>query len=134
MPNDLFPEGVQFGFYYNYCAEADWHDSGARSTAGVCCQVGAGAEERRAKSNTKTRYFQEGKYRSCDELPFEEEVDGTYPSAEQREKINSLAAKLESGEPLSEEEVAELRKHIEGLRATAEFLLKEAADLEAKLP
>ena len=41
MPNDLFPEGVQFGFYYNYCAEADWHDSGARSKARVCCQVGA---------------------------------------------------------------------------------------------
>ena len=39
VPNDLFPEGVQFGFYYNYCAEEDWHDSGARSTAGVCCQV-----------------------------------------------------------------------------------------------
>ena len=41
VPNDLFPEGVQFGFYYNYCAEEDWHDSGARSTARVCCQVGA---------------------------------------------------------------------------------------------
>ena len=78
--------------------------------------------------------LQDGRYRSCEELTFEEEVDGTYPSAEQREKINSLAAKLESGEPLSEEEVAELRRHIEGLRATAEFLLKEAADLESKLP
>ena len=88
----------------------------------------------RRKRRQVTRYLQDGKYRSCDELPFEEEVDGTYPSPEQREKINSLAAKLESGEPLSEEEVAELRKHIEGLRATAEFLLKEAADLEAKLP
>ena len=85
------------------------------------------------KRRRVTGYLQDGRYRSCDELPFEEEVDGTYPSAEQREKINSLAAKLESGEPLSEEEVAELRKHIEGLRATAEFLLKEAADLEAKL-
>ena len=45
-----------------------------------------------------------------------------------------MTAKLESGEPLGEEEVAELRRHIEGLRATAEFLLKEAADLESKLP
>ena len=61
-------------------------------------------------------------------------MDGTYPSAEQREKINSLTEKLESGEPLGEEEVAELRKHIEGLRAKAEILLKEAADLESKLP
>ena len=77
--------------------------------------------------------LQDGKYRSCeDEL--EDEVAGTYPSKEQREKINSLTAKLESGEPLGEEEVAELRKHIEGLRATAEFLLKEAADLESELP
>ena len=78
--------------------------------------------------------LQDGKYRSCDELPLEGEVDGTYPSKEQREKINSLAAKLERGEPLGEEEVAELRSHIEGLRATAEFLLKEAEDLESKLP
>ena len=64
-------------------------------------------------------------------------MDSTYPyysSKEQREKINSLAAKLESGEPLGEEEVAELRKHVEGVRATAEILLKEAADLESKLP
>ena len=64
-------------------------------------------------------------------------MDSTYPyysSKEQREKINSLTEKLESGEPLGEEEVAELRKHVEGVRATAEFLLKEAADLESKLP
>ena len=78
--------------------------------------------------------LQDGKYRSCDELPLEGEVDGNYPSKEQREKINSLTAKLKSGEPLGEEEVAELRRHIEGLRATAEFMLKEAADLESKLP
>ena len=81
--------------------------------------------------------LQDGRYRSCEELSFEDEVDSTYPyysSKEQREKINSLAAKLESGEPLSEEEVAELRRHVEGVRATAEFLLKEAADLESKLP
>ena len=64
-------------------------------------------------------------------------MDSTYPyysSKEQREKINSLTEKLESGEPLSEEELAELRRHVEGVRATAEFLLKEAADLESKLP
>ena len=81
--------------------------------------------------------LQDGEYRSCEGLPFEDEVDSTYPyysSKEQREKINSLTEKLESGEPLGEEEVAELRKHVEGLRATAEFLLKEAADLESKLP
>ena len=39
VPNDVFPEGVMFGFYYNYCENEDWNDTGARSHVNVCCQV-----------------------------------------------------------------------------------------------
>ena len=49
------------------------------------------------------------------------------------ERINDLKSKLESGEPLSDEEVEELRQYIAGLRATAEFLLQSAAELEELL-
>ena len=46
----------------------------------------------------------------------------------QSEKVNGLKSKLENGEPLSEEEIEELRTYIAGLRATAEFLLQSAAE------
>ena len=39
VPNDVFPEGIQFGYFYNYCEEEEWNDTGARSEATVCCQV-----------------------------------------------------------------------------------------------
>ena len=39
VPNDVFPDGVQFGYFYNYCEKEDWNDSGARSEISVCCQV-----------------------------------------------------------------------------------------------
>ena len=39
VPNDVFPEGVQFGYYYNYCEKEEWKDSGVRSSINVCCQV-----------------------------------------------------------------------------------------------
>ena len=51
----------------------------------------------------------------------------------QSERVNDLKSKLESGEPLSEEEIEELRQYIEGLRTTAEFLLQSAAELEELL-
>ena len=39
VPNDVFPEGIQFGYYYNYCENEDWNDTGVRSEVSVCCQV-----------------------------------------------------------------------------------------------
>ena len=39
VPNHVFPEGIQFGYFYNYCEEEEWNDTGARSEATVCCQV-----------------------------------------------------------------------------------------------
>jgi len=136
VPNDVFPEGIQFGYYYNYCENEDWKDTGKRSEVSVCCEG--------------------GKYKSCEEI-FEEEYADEYSESEnsidgsngagssgggsdaiaatmaKSERINDLKSKLESGEPLSDEEVEELRQYIAGLRATAEFLLQSAAELEELL-
>jgi len=46
--------------------------------------------------------------------------------------IENLKEKLKSGD-LSEEDVEELQQYIEGLRSTAEFLQREANNLENKL-
>merc|ERR1711936_600028 len=54
VPNDVFPEGVNFGYYYNYCQDEEWKDTRLRSQARVCCQ--------------------EGKYRDCQEI-FQEYED-----------------------------------------------------------
>ena len=59
--------------------------------------------------------------------------DAVTASMAQSEKVNGLKSKLENGEPLSDEEIEELRKYIAGLRATAEFLLQSAAELEQLL-
>ena len=37
---DVFPEGLSLGYYYNYCQEEEWKDTGARSEVRVCCQGG----------------------------------------------------------------------------------------------
>ena len=37
---DVFPEGLSLGFYYNYCQEEEWKDTGARTEVRVCCQGG----------------------------------------------------------------------------------------------
>ena len=47
--------------------------------------------------------------------------------------INNLKNKLEEGDLLSEDEVEEMKKHIEGLRATAAYLQQSANELEEKL-
>ena len=58
VPNEVFPEGVRFGYYYNYCEEEEWRDTKARSEASVCCEG--------------------GRYRNCQEIfeEYEEEEEG----------------------------------------------------------
>jgi len=46
VPNEVFPDGVKFGFFYNYCGLKKWKDTAVRSEKSVCCQ--------------------NGKYKSCD--------------------------------------------------------------------
>ena len=37
---DVFPEGLSLGYFYNYCQEEEWKDTGARSEVRLCCQGG----------------------------------------------------------------------------------------------
>lgn len=39
IPNEEFPDGVMFGYYYNYCENEEWKDTGKRSEKLVCCLV-----------------------------------------------------------------------------------------------
>ena len=66
MPNDVFPDGIQFGYYYNYCEEEEWNDTGARSEATVCCQVSKNTYQRKY-----IKQLEDGQYKSCEEI-FEE--------------------------------------------------------------
>merc|ERR1739838_1297877 len=40
VPNEVFPDGVKFGFFYNYCGLKKWKDTTVRSEKSVCCQNG----------------------------------------------------------------------------------------------
>ena len=51
----------------------------------------------------------------------------------QNAQLSNLKNKLEDGELLSEEEIEEMKKYIEGLRATAAYLQQSANELENKL-
>ena len=51
----------------------------------------------------------------------------------QSAQLNSLKNKLEDGDLLSDEEIEEMKKYIEGLRATAAYLQQSANELENKL-
>jgi len=145
VPNDVFPEGVQFGYFYNYCENEDWKDTAVRSKKFVCCQ--------------------DGKYKSCEEIFGEleagaSEVSGTNGSSNygggggndsQRKggstssstaeaalkseaaRLDGLQNKLKNGEKLSKTEIQEMRAYIVGLRASAGYLLQTAADLGALL-
>merc|ERR1739838_154048 len=51
VPNEVFSDGVKFGFFYNYCGLKKWKDTAVRSEKSVCCQ--------------------NGKYKSCDSFDTE---------------------------------------------------------------
>ena len=51
----------------------------------------------------------------------------------QNAQLNNLKNKLDDGELLSDEEIEEMKKYIEGLRATAAYLQQSANELENKL-
>jgi len=40
VPNEVFPEGVKFGFFYTYCGISKWKDTTVRSEKAVCCKAG----------------------------------------------------------------------------------------------
>merc|ERR1712106_934241 len=40
VPNEVFPEGAKFGFFYTYCGIAKWKDTTVRSEKAVCCKAG----------------------------------------------------------------------------------------------
>jgi len=40
VPNEVFPEGVKFGFFYTYCGISQWKDTTVRSEKAVCCKAG----------------------------------------------------------------------------------------------
>ena len=163
VPNDVFPEGVNFGYYYNYCQDEEWKDTRLRSQARVCCQ--------------------EGKYRDCQEIFQEyedleaaEEAGGEAGSNQQQggsdgssgssgssgsngssgpsgssgssgsdessgstepvsasEETENIKNKILNGEDVTEEEVEKLLEYIAGLRATIEFLTNTADQLEQSL-
>ena len=163
VPNDVFPEGVNFGYYYNYCQDEEWKDTRLRSQARVCCQ--------------------EGKYRDCQEIFQEyedleaaEEAGGESGSNQQQggsdgssgssgssgsngssgpsgssgssgsdessgstepvsasEETENIKNKILNGEDVTEEEVEKLLEYIAGLRATIEFLTNTADQLEQSL-
>lgn len=47
IPNSQYQNGVQLGFFYNYCGGSLWKDTNVRSKNRICCQG--------------------GKYRNCDD-------------------------------------------------------------------
>ena len=59
---DVFPEGLSLGYFYNYCQEEEWKDTGARSEVKVCCQG--------------------GKYRDCQEILEQEDNQDGAPAAD----------------------------------------------------
>merc|ERR1711892_1561988 len=128
----VFPEGVQFGFFYNYCENAGWKDTGKRTKKAVCCQG--------------------GKYKSCDEVFAELEEGAADDSSsgntknskngingesgkgnEEAARLQNIEEKLKRGEKLSKNEIQEIRSKISSLRSSAELLNQTATDLEMLL-
>ncbi|TRY72302.1 hypothetical protein TCAL_03423 [Tigriopus californicus] len=39
LPNKRFPRGLEVGFYYNYCSDITWYDTGNRIKTNLCCDT-----------------------------------------------------------------------------------------------
>ena len=39
VPGEEIEQPLQFGYFYTYCGEEEWKDTGVRSDAMICCQV-----------------------------------------------------------------------------------------------
>merc|ERR1712025_503453 len=72
-----FPDGIQFGYYYNYCGKSFWRDSLGRSDITVCCK--------------------DGVYQSCDEAFAELEEKEAEEAKQEAEASKQAASKPSKG-------------------------------------
>ena len=56
-----------------------------------------------------------------------------YKVTSEAERLSKIEERLKNGEKLSEEEIQEMKAYISGLRASAEFLVQTAENLESLL-
>jgi len=140
IPNEEFPDGVMFGYYYNYCENEEWKDTGKRSEKLVCCLGGkysscelvfearAAAEEAEARAAAEAAAKKAAEEAAARKLKEEAEAREALVA-----KLEGIKDKLRAGAPLTEEEYKEMQTYIAGLKSTAAFLLATAAELEALL-
>lgn len=74
IPSFRFPDGIQFGYYYNWCGSKLWRDSTGRSDVRVCCK--------------------DGFYKNCQELIEEMEAEAAAEEARLTAELEAEDAKV----------------------------------------
>merc|ERR1711892_19905 len=116
VPNEVFPEGVQFGFFYNYCENAEWKDTGKRTKKAVCCQGGkykscdevfAELEEGAAddSSSGDAKNGKSGKGNGGKDRNSQNGGDVSFPGNEEAARLQNIEEKLKRGKKLSKSEI-----------------------------
>merc|ERR1712083_677398 len=150
-----YKDGMQLGFYYNFCGSSKWKDTGLRTKSKVCCQNGVSRnctelleEKREAKTSTiepggnptaddESEMFQKDKGES---ESTKSENHSTNPSSqastnipeEGKHSTEDLLKILEEGN-LSEADVEALKSVLDGLKKKAEEVAEKIKQLEELL-
>merc|ERR1711936_343610 len=150
-----YKDGMQLGYYYNFCGGSKWKDTGLRTKSKVCCQNGVSRnctelleEKREAKTSTiepggnptaddESEMFPKDKGES---ESTKSENHSTNPSSqastniqeEGKHSTEDLLKILEEGN-LSEADVEALKGVLDGLKKKAEEVAEKIKQLEEVL-